>query len=464
LARLSAIIDQGSATANDAPSAEDVPSTEDVPSVEDVPSTEDVPSVEDVPSAEPVASVEDIGADLAAWAAAPAVQTEAFAARDATGIEPDSEPDAGQDGRAAPDMVATMTAVAVAEDQDDADSVVVALLEPDAQITLATTRVPAIVEHESAPADPEGWDLPMAHVLEAAVPVPTESPAVGDEPSHARPAAASQRPPRVARITAARFRPAATRRPTAQSTAVPVPVIASCPYCAVLLEPPPEADRRCARCRQRIIVRRVQGRQVFLTEAAVQVFEAERRRIANTGRWTRDRQRWLKLAASVGAPAGRIARLERAVLSDAVVADARTLYETTVERQVRAARRDRRWDTVARLRRDEALSRYRMAGSPVPPPDDVLAPHREGELAALRGLGEIAKKADLISAGCCDTCRADDGRQFTISQELREPRLPHAGCPKGLCRCRWELTARDRSLIGDYLRRHSRADRTAPSG
>ena len=213
------------------------------------------------------------------------------------------------------------------------------------------------------------------------------------------------------------------------------------------------------------MVKRIEGRAVFLTEAAVEVFEAERRRIANLGHWTRDRGRWLKLAASVGAPAGRMERLERAALSDEVVAAARSLYETTVERRIRVARRGRRWDEASRLCLDQALALYQIAGSPLPPPDDVVALHREGALAALHGLADIAKDAALIGASCCEPCRADDGRSFRISRELREPRLPHPDCPKGLCHCRWDLTSRDRHLVGDYLRRHVRPNRvTQPPG
>ncbi len=414
LARLSEIVDHAPTTAPDVASAEDAATP--------------VPAA----PAESLASVDDVSAEMTARAEAPAVPAEAFTVPAATGIAADAEPDVQRVDHG-PGGAATATAMAVTIDLDDADGANgggAARIDPGTPIALPVTSIPVMAEPGSLSADADDWDLPVPDVGEAA----------------------------------SRPRPAAPRRPVATpSTAVPVGVIASCPYCALLLEPPPEADRRCARCRQRIIVRHVQGRAVYLTEAAVEVFEAERRRIANTGRWTRDRERWLKLAVSVGAPAGRIARLERAVLSDAVLADAHALFETTVERQVRAAKRDHRWDDAARLRRDQALALYRMAGSPVPPLEELVTLHRDGASAALHGLDEIAKEAELIGADCCDACRADDRRRFRISRELREPRLPHAGCPKGLCRCRWELTARDRNLIGGYLRRHARPDRAAPS-
>ena len=92
-------------------------------------------------------------------------------------------------------------------------------------------------------------------------------------------------------------RPRPTRPHPTAAAAVRRPVAAVapyCPYCALLLDPPPESSRRCPRCRERIVVKRVDGRAIYLTEAAVLVFESERRRMAHAGRWTRERERWLK--------------------------------------------------------------------------------------------------------------------------------------------------------------------------
>jgi len=213
----------------------------------------------------------------------------------------------------------------------------------------------------------------------------------------------------------------------------------SCPYCGLGLDPPPAGGRRCPSCRQRIVVRHVNGRAVYLTEAAVAVFEGERRRTEDERRWASERRRWLHLAKGVKAPADRRERIDEAPLSADAVRAARTLYLTAVEREVQAARRAKKWNEVAVMRREQAAALFEEVGSPVPPPDDVLRLHQEAASAALRSMIGIARQADLVGATCCPACRADDGRTFRIADELRVPRLPHAGCPRGLCGCDWWL-------------------------
>ena len=205
-------------------------------------------------------------------------------------------------------------------------------------------------------------------------------------------------------------------------------------------------------------MKRVEGRAVYLTEAAVLVFEAERRRVASSGRLTRERERWLRLAAAAGAPAEREARLAAAPLSEKAVGAARSLYLSTVDRAFRTAKRNHEWETASRIRREQAMTLYRVAGSRLPPSADLVALFREGVAAELRGIAEISRDAELVSAPCCDVCRADDRLIFRIAHQLRVPRLPHEGCPRGLCRCGWDLAARDRTTLRRYLRRRPGTD------
>ena len=115
---------------------------------------------------------------------------------------------------------------------------------------------------------------------------------------------------------------------------------------------------------------------------------------------------------------------------------ARTLYLSAVEREVRAARGARRWSDVAALRREQAAALYEEAGSPVPPPEDILRLHQEGATAALRAMADIARQADLVGAGCCAACRADDGRTFRIADETPRATPSAPGLPARAVRLR----------------------------
>jgi hypothetical protein len=262
------------------------------------------------------------------------------------------------------------------------------------------------------------------------------------------------RPRKNAQVRGTRLRRAPAHR-ARSSKAAPAPplVAASCPYCAALLQPPATSSRGCPRCRQRIVVRHLDGRAVYLTSDAVRVFDAERRWIASSGRWTRDRQRWLKLAAAAGAPGPRVERLAAALPSEDAVEAARTLYMTTVERTSRSAKADHRWEDASRIRHAQALALFRLAGSPVPPPEEIATLQRDAVVAELRSIAAIAQDAELVSAACCGVCLADAARTCRIRQELSAPTLPHQGCHKGLCRCRWDLTPRDRAAVGRYRTR-----------
>jgi len=135
--------------------------------------------------------------------------------------------------------------------------------------------------------------------------------------------------------------------PRATPTAERRDAAAACPYCGALLDPAPERGRLCPRCRRRIVVRRVDGRRVLLTQEALDVFEAERDRETKERTWTRERRRWLALAKGVSARVNRVARLGAVPPSEAVVVASRDLYLAAAERAVRTARRDKRWDQVA---------------------------------------------------------------------------------------------------------------------
>jgi hypothetical protein len=213
----------------------------------------------------------------------------------------------------------------------------------------------------------------------------------------------------------------------------PVP----CPYCAALLDPPPPRTRRCPSCRQSVIVRRVDGEAVYLTESAAAVLEAERHREADVKIWTSERRHWVELALSVRAPVDLCKKIAAMPISDRAVEAARAVYRTAADQAVREAREAGQWVRVSRIRQIEADELYMDAGSPLPPPADIVAVYRESKSAVLHSLAAHSTVAELAAGTCCRACRADEGGLFKIAAELRKPRLPHEGCPRGLCGCDW---------------------------
>jgi hypothetical protein len=261
-------------------------------------------------------------------------------------------------------------------------------------------------------------------------------------------------------------RPRELVAPPVEVAAAPPPILepspvtsVACPSCAVVLDPPPGHSRLCPRCRRPIVVRHVEGRTVYLTEAAVEIFETERQRELDEKRWAHERRRWLQLAQLTGVPADRRRHVAAAPLSAASVQSARKLYLAAAERAVRAARRDRRWDEVAQIRRRQAAALYSEVGATPPPADEIVALYREGVSATLRKIAEVSRDAELVGAPCCRACRADNERVFRIADELRTPRLPHAGCPHGLCACDWWPVV----ASSPAKRRRRRVARTGPA-
>jgi len=218
---------------------------------------------------------------------------------------------------------------------------------------------------------------------------------------------------------------------------VPRPDPVPCPYCAALLDPPPPRTRRCPSCRQSVIVRRVEGAAVYLTESAAAVLEAERHREADVKIWTAERRHWVELALSVHAPVDLCRKIAAMPISDRAVEAARAVYRTASDQAVRDAREAGQWVRVSRIRQIEADELYLDAGSPLPPPADILAVYRESKAAVLHSLAAHSTVAELAAGTCCRACRADEGGLFKIAVELRKPRLPHEGCPRGLCGCDW---------------------------
>jgi hypothetical protein len=205
----------------------------------------------------------------------------------------------------------------------------------------------------------------------------------------------------------------------------------------VLLDPRPTASRRCSQCRERIVVKRLEGGVLYLTGPAAAALEAGQRHIKETARLARIRDRWLAQASAVGASPAAIDRIGRVTASEEGVQAARALYLGAASRAFVAANRERRFAEAASIRRAHVQALVREQGAAAPVTDEVIALYRDAMSAELKSQREFGRDAELVAAPCCDACAVDNGLVVRITEEVKSARLPHAGCPKGVCQCRW---------------------------
>ena len=288
-----------------------------------------------------------------------------------------------------------------------------------------------------------------AAAIEAPVSVAGGARRPGDGPAPiTRPAA----PPRPKTASTA------TKRPKSKASTFKWPAQASCPYCAQLLVPAPTTHKRCPRCRQRVMVRRVDDRVAFLTEAVGRGLRggaAARRREPALDRAP---QPWIRLAEAADAPAGQGREGQRELATP----ESRLRRAIRVLRRRRPRREGRRApSTTGRLpsasgapRRSPCSKAGRLA-DPAAGRRGRAAPGRGGDRAArdpgARQGGRARRRAVLPAV------RRRPGHIYRINAELHEARLPHADCPSGLCACRWRLSDRDRANLERLLRGGARA-------
>ena len=185
------------------------------------------------------------------------------------------------------------------------------------------------------------------------------------------------------------------------------------------------------------MVKRLDGGVLYLTVAAATALEAGQRRIKVTARLARIRDRWLTQASAVGASPAAIERIGRVTATEEGVEAARALYLGAANRAFVAANRERRFAEAASIRRAHVQALLRERGAADPVTDEIIGMYRDAMSAELKSQREFGRDVELVGAACCEACDVDSGLVVRITEEIKATRLPHAGCPKGVCLCRW---------------------------
>jgi hypothetical protein len=139
----------------------------------------------------------------------------------------------------------------------------------------------------------------------------------------------------------------------------------------------------------------------------------------------------VRAAESVGLGEADIARAEEELSSAGGPPDPAEALDRVIEGVTADAAAENRWFDVYHLRAAQASARRALGHS-------YIEPARESwkawhQVQARSGVTKVQ-----IVGECCATCDQDDGRVFPVVSEIGRPRLPHAACEFGFCRCAYE--------------------------
>jgi len=170
-------------------------------------------------------------------------------------------------------------------------------------------------------------------------------------------------------------------------------VAAACPYCGVILDPPPQRNRKCPACKENIIVRtrRADGAKLFLTAANGRAFDEQRKKEAA-------RNSALRHARSIGIADHAFRQKEQALFM--------------------CEQREPHLD----LQREASKAQLREIG---------------GTYADLAAGGHSFDEVRILGNACCDICRKNHGRQFSIPDALEMLPIPNEACENDWCNCTW---------------------------
>jgi hypothetical protein len=209
----------------------------------------------------------------------------------------------------------------------------------------------------------------------------------------------------------------------------------ACPYCGVILDPPPQRNRKCPACKESIIVRtrRADGAKVLLTAADGKEFDKQRHTEAV-------RNSALHHARNIGASDRDFERTEQELAAKwGTAASPRDAFWQLANKTVVAAIKNADWARLSTVYWEQALYMCEL-GEP------HLHLQKEASKAELRryaaefadlATGRSGLRVEVLANGCCDVCAKNHGRRYSISEALELLPIPNGACEREWCNCGW---------------------------
>ncbi len=201
--------------------------------------------------------------------------------------------------------------------------------------------------------------------------------------------------------------------------------VAACPYCGVILDPPPQRNRKCPSCGEKIIVRtrRSDGAKLCLTEDDAKVFDAERKAEAF-------RNKAIRAAAGIGMDERDFERTEKELLAKSSGYSPGDVFWSLAGKQALNQMQSGDWHGLSMTYFQQALWLH-----------DEGRPYAHLKVEAEKALAQSyvgrCQELEVLTNECCPNCDQFNGRKYPIQQAVNEWPVPVEDCTNGWCTCTW---------------------------
>ncbi len=201
----------------------------------------------------------------------------------------------------------------------------------------------------------------------------------------------------------------------------------TCPYCGFLFEKEIERNRKCSECKNKIVVRKDNGKPSLFTEEQAAAFDVKKQK-------QRTRKAYIKHLQAIGGSEKEFSQREKLLgkkfkkhpsFGDVFWSLSNEYLENAMKKNYYEAAKSIYWHQARVLYDLEKRDPY--------------LPLRESNKMQLMGMKRASSSSRFILEVCgrgdCDTASEINGERFTIDEALEKMPIPQKDCKRGFCDC-----------------------------